>query len=349
MFYYKRDFKKLLTISIFIFVFLLFFFVSDPVLAVTKVSGDLELSYSPDPLFSSDIIWYPGLLKTRYFTVKNNDSQTHKIIINAQDEQETGGLSQVMFFEVLKGSNSLYGQSETKTINNFWNDGDVQLTDVNAGQQTEYTLKVSFWQGAGNEYQNKDLGFNILISFEGTDDEVVVEVDDGDDDDDDGDGDDGGGDDSGDGTGGPTVTPPGVILSTFPFRGGFFGAGAGDVEEVVEDEDEDEGEVGGVETGKKEEPEVKGETTCEWWYYLWWLPLVFQSLLTSAYYYWIKDKARQFDFWWIFPIGLAVLSQLIHNLLGCECVRSSLCPYYWLFNLVILIFTSLGYWKIKED
>jgi hypothetical protein len=311
-----------------IFLFLLFFSVSlvfaSPVKAVVETAGDLEVTYD-SPLFNPAIIWYPGLSQTNDLLVKNIGSETHTTYFKAENTSETGNLSTAMYFKVSQGGSELYGSGGSKTMRNFWNDAEVSLLAVNSGQSTSYDLTLSFWQGAGNEFQNTEASFDLIIGFEGTEDEVVISVDTGDGGDGDGGDGTGGGDGGGDGGGASPSPASQAILGFVPFsfprlRGVTEGAAA-------------EGPaVAGVEAGP--EPQIKGEAVCPWWSYLWWLPLLIQAALTYGYYSWLKDK--KINFWWGIPLILAALSQISHEILGCTCIKSRLCPWYWVFNFSIL-------------
>lgn len=317
--------KKIFFIIFSLFSFFAFLkFFPSSVYAVTEVSGDLEVVYD-SPLFDPATIWYPGFSETNDFTVKNIGSKTHTTYIQAENTFETGNLSTAMFFKVNQGGSVLYGDSESKTIKNFWNDGQISLSSVNNSQSIVYSPTISFWQGAGNEFQEKNTKFDLVIGFEGTDDKVVITVTTGDDE---GDG----------GTGGGESSPAPTTLSSFVFDdlGAFVGGGIVDEEESPSPSPE----VRGAEEG---EGEVKGETVCSWWSYLWWLPLLIQACLIWLYYYWFKDK--QAAVWWGMPLALSGLSQIIHEILGCECIQSSLCSWYWLFNLIILFSLTFYYYK----
>ncbi len=91
--------------------------------------------------------------------------------------------------------------------------------------------------------------------------------------------------------------------------------------------------------GLKEE--VLGEEVCADEYYVWWLPLVVQTILTLGYLCFIKKRKEETKRWWLVPILLATLSQVIHGILSCNCATGEWCPRYWLFNLAVLIISIL--------
>ncbi len=91
--------------------------------------------------------------------------------------------------------------------------------------------------------------------------------------------------------------------------------------------------------------QVRGvEAACPWFKTLWWLPLLIQSILLLIYRLFLKDEIKidKRIFVLIPPFLLAVISQIVHWILGCDCAVSSLCEWYWVFNLLItLLFSSI--------
>jgi len=322
-----------------IFVLLIFLgLVPVKIYAVTKTSGDLEVTYNTEPLFGSDIIWYPGLSETRNLTVKNIGSETHRTYFRADNTSEDGNLSTVMYFKINGGGTVFYGDSDSKTMRNFWDDGEVSLSDIEAKKSTIYNIAITFWRGAGNEFQETQAKFDLVIGFEGTEDKVVAPA----------------GSDSGDGGGsggvsGDTDTGGGDTASSPPWSDLTFTAGVGGWPWVYAPAEE--GDIEGIETKEEKasevsKPEVKGDAVYNWYYYLWWLTLVIQGALTFIYYRWLnaKDasvKNAKIAYWWCLPVILAILSQIVHEILGCEHITSGLCPWYWLFNLLILAVLTL--------
>ncbi|GEM_PF-6226043 len=82
--------------------------------------------------------------------------------------------------------------------------------------------------------------------------------------------------------------------------------------------------------------------SCSWAKTNWWFPLSIQALFTLSYF--LLTRNRKFRWWWFVPLLAAAVSQLVHQMLGCECTFNSWCRHYWLFNLGILTGTSLYYY-----
>ncbi|MGB6839092.1 MAG: fibronectin type III domain-containing protein [Microgenomates group bacterium] len=102
-----------------------------------------------------------------------------------------------------------------------------------------------------------------------------------------------------------------------------------------------------VEKGVGEE-EILGEEACADEYYAWWLPLVIQAILTFGYLWFIRKREEKAKRWWLIPIVLAMLSQIVHEILSCNCATGEWCSRYWLLNLAILIVLPFAYCFLKR-
>lgn len=153
--------------------FLPFIFFVKESRAVTKTSGDLEVTFD-EPLFSPTTIWQPGLSVTKEMIVKNNGSSTHTVSIEAINETQTGNLADVLFIKVLEGGIDRYGGADDKSLADFWNDGEVSLSDVGAGGTATYDITVEMDASAGNDYQAKEAMFDLRVGFVGTTSQVTV-------------------------------------------------------------------------------------------------------------------------------------------------------------------------------
>jgi len=320
-----------------VFLLAVFFIYKTGVLAaaVVETNGDLQVTYD-SPLFEPAILWYPSLEEIRNFKVENLGSKTQTVYTQATNTSQTGSLASVFFTKFMQGGNDLYGSGDSKTMDQFFNDGQINLSDLTNGQEKQYDMAIKFWQGAGNEYQGKQLKFDLIVGFEGEDEQVVIEG--GGTDVGSGDDDDGGGDDGVGGTDVSTALPAPSSPPTFayaPFAGVVGGEVAGETTE-----EEPDTPVKGVQN----EPEVKGAVFNPWqpW---WWFPLIIQ-LAAIVIYYWLLRKKKIY-LWWFPPMIISAISQLAHQLWwGNECADTIWCQRYWLLNLGILLITS-SYFKTK--
>ena len=89
-----------------------------------------------------------------------------------------------------------------------------------------------------------------------------------------------------------------------------------------------------------EAPEVKGveSSTCNNWF-PWWIPLVFQLVLTGLYLF-IRRREVSLRRILFIPAIFAVLSYIVHLIIGCPCENviwiDKWCFWYWLFDIIIL-------------
>ncbi len=80
-------------------------------------------------------------------------------------------------------------------------------------------------------------------------------------------------------------------------------------------------------------PEVEGASTCTDKYFPWWIILVLQALV-SFVYLWSRWKDKT---WWV-VIGIAaIVSQIAHEIFGCNCATGVWCPRFWILNLIIIL------------
>lgn len=84
---------------------------------------------------------------------------------------------------------------------------------------------------------------------------------------------------------------------------------------------------------------ILGATACPGNYYSWWIPLLIQ-LIVSFIYIWKRWKDK--NSWMVVGL-LAIMSQIIHQVLGCNCATGEWCSRYWLLNLIIVLFSTFIY------
>jgi hypothetical protein len=328
--------KKIFKISaLFIFIFLSF--------SSLALAADLTVDCDGSgctifplntPVFDEENV-YPGYTSPVYeITANNNSAEICPFSVDFNNYSSLGDLGNVINVYVKEkgASSNLYSGKLSSS-------GYQALSNINAGGHKVYEFTCEMDTGADNNYQGKEAKFDVQMGFECPSSSPLPTPTPKP------------SDDSGGKS--PTSSTAGAgddtgtqswVSYVFPAPGRFLGGilAAAETEEK-EPEPSPEPEVAGVTEG---EPEVKG-VSCTSWHYLWWLPLVAQWLLTFAYYYWLKDK--KISAWWIIPLVLAALSQIIHEILGCECVESRWCPWYWLFNLIILGVLTFYYYKRREN
>lgn len=162
---------KIIKISLFIII--LAFLSAQKTFAITKTSGDLEVAFE-EPLFSSNTTWYPGFSLSKSITVKNNAAQNYTTGLEALNKSETNNLSSVLNFKVTENSIVRYGPD--KTLKNFWDDEEINLSSIAPHQQITYDITVEMNPVAGNEYQGKQAKFDLKVGFLGEEGKVAGEV-----------------------------------------------------------------------------------------------------------------------------------------------------------------------------
>lgn len=148
------------------------------VTAVTKTSGDLQVTVD-EPLFSSSTVWYPGLSQSGTVKVENLSGGAQELDFRADNNSQTGGMAGVLFFKVAQGTTVLYGDANSKTLQDFWDAGEVKILDLAAREEVELVVTLTMNTAAGNEYQGKSAEFDLAIGFVGEEPATVTAAGDG--------------------------------------------------------------------------------------------------------------------------------------------------------------------------
>ena len=144
--------------------------IKSPLLIVFLVSanmtyaapGDLVVDFETTPLFS-EASFMPGGEAVKWVKVSNNTPDSHTIVAEAINKINPDGLGDFLNLKIKDGGTVLYDDS----LSNFLNAGEVVLTILPSNTDTTYDFMVGFDSSAGNSYQEKNLGFDLLIGFQG--------------------------------------------------------------------------------------------------------------------------------------------------------------------------------------
>ncbi len=94
---------------------------------------------------------------------------------------------------------------------------------------------------------------------------------------------------------------------------------------------------------------VEGTTSeCTQSSYPWWLPLLIQLGGGFVYVSYVSKRKKQSLIYLTPLLGLAALSQIIHNSSGCNCATGLWCGRYWLLNLGILGLNGVFFYTGKD-
>lgn len=155
--------KKLLGIIGAIFLFL-FVFIHQP-LAITKTSGDLQVTHD-EPLFPDTQVWYPGLIKHNTIEVKNLGGSIRGLGIKATNSSQIGGLADVLIFKVDDGGQYVLGGNDDVTLRSFW-DRTSEFEVANLGPYDTKIIGFTVIMPSilGNGYQGTRANFDLIIGF----------------------------------------------------------------------------------------------------------------------------------------------------------------------------------------
>src|SRR3989344_660605 len=124
--------------------------------------GDLVVYFETTPLFS-EASFMPGEETAKWAKVSNNTSDSHTIVVEAINKINPDGLGDFLNLKIKESETVLYDDS----LSNFLNAGEVVLTILPSSAETTYDFIAGFDSSAGNPYQEKNLGFDLLIGFQG--------------------------------------------------------------------------------------------------------------------------------------------------------------------------------------
>ncbi len=132
---------------------------ADYVSATTKTAGPLEVSYEGDTIFAQTNL-SPGAVVEKTLSVKNNGSVSHSFAI-ATDNVSGDLADNILLSSVIDGTTVW-----TKTVNELSKLPEKSLTvldNIGSGHSAEVVLKAEFPNTSDNNYQGKDLSFDIIF------------------------------------------------------------------------------------------------------------------------------------------------------------------------------------------
>jgi hypothetical protein len=122
----------------------------------------LVVQFEKTPLFS-EANFLPGNNITRWAKVTNNDTISHNIVAETINETDPNHFASQLDLTIKEASNTLFAG----TLADFFAVGEKILSDLPAGQTTQYDFTIAFKPGADNNYQGKTLGFDMIVGFQG--------------------------------------------------------------------------------------------------------------------------------------------------------------------------------------
>lgn len=132
-------------------------------------AADLEVTPQTTPLFSaaSDGYFVPGKSLTKTVVVKNNSSETKLVAITPSNFINNPPQVSTVFEIAISDNfgNTLYGASPKKFLSDFYTINEYPLTYLLSNHSVTYSFNVNLDSGVGNEWQNKQTGFDLAIGF----------------------------------------------------------------------------------------------------------------------------------------------------------------------------------------
>ncbi len=122
---------------------------------------ELVVEFEQNPLFN-EANFLPGESITRWVKVTNNSGQPQRIAVEAINVSDLEELGQVLNLEIKEGSETRYDD----TLANFFNAGEIYLSDLPTGNTARYDFSVGFVPEA-EAPQGATLGFDLLVGFQG--------------------------------------------------------------------------------------------------------------------------------------------------------------------------------------
>jgi len=132
---------------------------------VVEYSTDGGSNWLPlaGPIFN-ETNFLPGNGVVRLIRVTNNSEQTQRIATEAINKNDPDNFASQMNLTIKEDATVIFDN----TLAQFFSQGETYLSSLASGAQTQYDFTITFDSGSGNEYQEKMLGFDILVGFEGT-------------------------------------------------------------------------------------------------------------------------------------------------------------------------------------
>lgn len=124
--------------------------------------NDLTVVFEQTPLFH-EANFLPGTVVSRTVHVTNNTGETKNIITEAINTSDPNHFGNVLHMTIKEDNDVRFDG----TLTHFFDEGEVVLSSLAAGAHTTYEFSVSFESDVGDLYQEKSLGFDIIVGFAG--------------------------------------------------------------------------------------------------------------------------------------------------------------------------------------
>lgn len=150
----QKQIKKI--IQAFVVILFGFYFLA-PNSAFAGEILDVLFQTGENPLFAN-ANFLPGEEVVRWVTVANKTAENQPIAVKAIAVLDDG-LSEQMRLAISVDNNTLYNE----ILSDFFSAGEVFLSDLPPNSSLQYDFKINFLEQAGNEYQNRQTRFDIIV------------------------------------------------------------------------------------------------------------------------------------------------------------------------------------------
>ena len=122
----------------------------------------LDVEFIPNPLFEK-LNFLPGDRVTGTVTVTNKSSTTQDVLVETINASDDGNLGDKLRLVITEGGTERYNNM----LGEFLTASEVYLSELSGNSSTTYLFSVTFEDDAGNDLQEKGLGFDLCVGFEG--------------------------------------------------------------------------------------------------------------------------------------------------------------------------------------
>lgn len=131
---------------------------------VAYAVGELTVSWDGSPIFNYANI-APGFEANSSVNVENGGASPRQVAIKGIETSDSGNMSNAMHIEIKEGATVLYYDTLTNFFASSTSPFGIFLSELPSGQDTDYSIRVIFDESAGNEYQNKNIVFDLQIGI----------------------------------------------------------------------------------------------------------------------------------------------------------------------------------------
>ena len=116
---------------------------------------DISVDFNDLPFQMNN--WAPGMSDTKTITIQNSENFNTNVYFKAK--KTSGG------DDILGNALTITIGNQSKHLSDLFSNN-LSLDSINAGQSKSYNITINFDQDAGNEYQNRTINFDFIITVE---------------------------------------------------------------------------------------------------------------------------------------------------------------------------------------